>query len=169
MAKAYIGLGSNVGRREDHLEKALELLAAAKDVKVTKTSSIYETEPVGYVDQPDFLNAAVEIETALSPRELLAVTKAIEEREGRRRDIRWGPRTVDLDILLYDQQVSTEPDLRLPHPEVTRRAFVLVPLAEIAPDLAVADGQTVRDCLAELGKIKGVAKLDFRDWQKYKK
>jgi len=154
--KAYIGLGSNMGEREASLRQAVELLDATDGVEVTNVSSIYETEPVGYLDQPDFLNAVVEIETSLSARKLLLATKEIERLQERRRDVRWGPRTIDLDILLFGNVRISEPDLRVPHVEVSNRAFVLAPLAEIAPDLTLPDGQKIRDLLAALGKLEGV-------------
>ena len=156
LSTAYLGLGSNLGRREENLKLAVSALDSTDGIKVTKVSSIYETKPVGYLDQPDFLNAVVEIDTALAPRELLALTKSIEKQLQRRRDIHWGPRTIDLDILLIDRLEMAESDLKLPHPEVKNRAFVLVPLAEIAPDLKLPGGERVRELLADMGKIQGV-------------
>lgn len=154
--KAYVGLGSNMGEREANLRLAVELLDATDGVEVTGVSSIYETDPVGYLDQPDFLNAVVEVETSLSPRELLLATKEIERRQARRRDVRWGPRTIDLDILLFGDLRISEPDLNVPHVEVSNRAFVLAPLVEIAPNLALPDGKKIRELLAALGKLEGV-------------
>jgi 2-amino-4-hydroxy-6-hydroxymethyldihydropteridine diphosphokinase len=156
MTLAYIGLGSNVGDREANLRKAVERLKKADGIEVTRVSSIYETAPVGYLEQPDFLNAVIEIETTLSPPELLAVTKSIERDQKRLRQVRWGPRTIDLDILLYDDAEVEENGLRLPHPEVANRAFVLVPLAEIAPSRRLPGGRTVESLLADLGGIEGV-------------
>ncbi len=156
MVSAYVGLGSNVGDRAKHLENAVALLREAEDVEVVKTSQIYETDPIGVVDQPDFLNAVVELKTSLAPRDLLQLTKSIEDQEKRVRTRRWGPRTVDLDILTYDQLVLDEPDFNLPHPGASDRAFVLVPLAEMAPDMLLAPGRTVSDCLAEVGSSEGV-------------
>lgn len=156
MSVAYIGLGSNEGSRDDNIMQAVKELAATDDIKVTKVSSLYETKPVGYVDQPDFLNGVVEIETTLTPGQLLAATKSIENQLQRRRDIHWGPRTIDLDILLVDSLEMAEAGLKLPHPEVENRAFVLVPLAEIAPDLRLPGGKRVRELLNDLGKIEGV-------------
>ena len=129
---AYIGIGSNEGDREGSCRKAIGLLAEAG--AVTAVSSFYETEPVGVRDQQDFINAAAAVETALQPEELLQVCRAIEDRLGRKRSVRWGPRTADLDILLYGDAVVRLPDLEVPHPRMAERAFVLVPLAEIAPD-----------------------------------
>jgi 2-amino-4-hydroxy-6-hydroxymethyldihydropteridine diphosphokinase len=156
MTSAYVGLGSNVGDREANLRQAVEWLRKADGVDIIRVSSIYETAPVGYLEQPDFLNAVVEIKTTLSPPELLAVTKSIEREQQRVRQVRWGPRTIDLDILLYGDAEVEEDNLRLPHPEVGNRAFVLVPLAEIAPSKRLPSGLTVANLLADLGEIEGV-------------
>ncbi len=156
MPKAYIGLGSNMGEREDNINRAIDALDSTDGIDVAKMSSIYETEPVGYLDQPDFLNAVVEIDTDLAPKELLARTKSIEKQLRRRRGIRWGPRTIDLDILLFDNLEMSETDLKLPHPEVRNRAFVLVPLAELAPEYELPDGKSVSQLLKDFGKIEGV-------------
>lgn len=125
-------MGSNVGDREAHLREAIDRLAGT--VRVRDVSPIYETDPVGVTDQPSFLNLAVSAETDLSPRDLLAAVKAIEREIGRRRTYRWGPRVLDIDILLYGDEVVTETDLTIPHKEMQKRAFVLVPLADIAPE-----------------------------------
>jgi 2-amino-4-hydroxy-6-hydroxymethyldihydropteridine diphosphokinase len=129
---AYIGLGSNVGDSKALLREALELLG--RSVRVTKVSSVYHTEPVGFREQEDFLNCAAAVETDLPPDELLALCRSVEDRLGRRRTVRWGPRTVDLDILLYGDAVVSTPALVIPHPRMAERKFVLAPLAEIAPD-----------------------------------
>ncbi len=131
MAQAFIGLGSNLGQREDFIERAVAALAQTPSVVVLQRSELYETEPVGVVDQPWFVNAVVEIETDLSPRELLGVCQQIERSLGRHP--RPGPREIDLDILLYDDMIVNEPDLQIPHAQMHRRRFVLVPLSEIAP------------------------------------
>jgi len=130
---AYIGVGSNVGDREANCRKAFELLADTG--RVISVSSMYRTEPVGYKEQEDFINAVVSIETDLSARELLDACRAIEGRLGRKRTLRWGPRTIDLDILLYGDQIMNQPHLVIPHPLMTTRKFVLVPLVEIAPEV----------------------------------
>ncbi len=128
---AYIGLGSNVGDKKANCRKALELLASAG--RVLKVSSFYTTEPVGHLKQDDFVNAVAEIETELPPEELLAACRKIENELGRRREIRWGPRTIDLDILLYGDRVVNDLALTIPHPLLAARRFVLIPLSEIAP------------------------------------
>jgi 2-amino-4-hydroxy-6-hydroxymethyldihydropteridine diphosphokinase len=125
-------MGSNVGDRKAHLREAIDRLARTLDVK--DVSPIYETDPVGVTDQPSFLNLAVSADTELSARDLLVAVKRIEWEIGRRPTYRWGPRVVDIDILLYGDEVVTEPDLTIPHREVANRAFVLVPLADIAPE-----------------------------------
>jgi 2-amino-4-hydroxy-6-hydroxymethyldihydropteridine diphosphokinase len=129
---AYIGIGSNVGDRESNCRKAIELLAEAG--KVVHVSSLYRTEPVGYHEQEDFINAVAAVETDLTPADLLRLCHAIEDRLGRKRGLRWGPRTADLDILLYGNQVVNQPGLAIPHPRMAVRKFVLTPLVEIAPD-----------------------------------
>jgi|SRR5579883_668428 len=143
-AKVYLGLGSNVGDREGNLKSAIERLP------VVRVSPIYETEPVDYTDQPWFLNLVVEIETDLSPRDLLRFTAAIEQDLGRTRDIPKGPRTIDIDILFYGDVVVDEPDLQIPHPRIAERRFVLAPLADLAPDFRhPVTHRTVREMLAE--------------------
>jgi len=130
---AYIGLGSNIGDKRGNCLQALELLCRAGRVK--RVSSYYCTEPVGNRDQEDFVNAAVELETGLSPVQLLTACRAIEDALGRRRSVHWGPRTIDLDILLYGDQVIESTNLTIPHPFLTSRGFVLIPLCEIAPQV----------------------------------
>ncbi|WP_324718244.1 2-amino-4-hydroxy-6-hydroxymethyldihydropteridine diphosphokinase [Carboxydochorda subterranea] len=148
----YVGLGSNLGDRAGHLARAVEMLAALPRTTVARVSSLYETKPWGLAGQPDFLNAVALLETALDPRSLLLHALAIESRLGRVRTVRWGPRTVDIDLLVYDHLTLRDPELTLPHPRMLQRAFVLVPLAEIAPGLVVA-GRTVADHLAALGDV----------------
>jgi 2-amino-4-hydroxy-6-hydroxymethyldihydropteridine diphosphokinase len=148
----YLGLGSNVGDRESQLARAIEELRA-RSVAVEAVSSLYETEPVGQIlDQPDFLNAAVRVSTALDPEELLDVCKAIEAEQGRVFEgRRHGPRAIDIDLLLFgDLELSTE-RLTLPHPQVTSRRFVLVPLLELDPELALPNGTKLRAALDALG------------------
>lgn len=152
MVTAYIGLGANLGDREANINRALVEIARSAGCKLTRVSSIYETEPVGFRDQPDFLNAVAEIETDLRPRELMAVLSEIERRIGRKEIFKWGPRIVDLDILLYGDQSLKEDNLEIPHPEMRQRAFVLTPLAEIAPQVRhPASGLTAQEMSAEIG------------------
>jgi 2-amino-4-hydroxy-6-hydroxymethyldihydropteridine diphosphokinase len=134
MARAYIGLGSNLGDREGHLRAALQALRDA-GVGILRASRFVVTRPVGKTDQPDFLNAAAALSTDLSARDLLGLLLRIEGALGRVRAERWGPRTLDLDLLLYDGEVISEPGLEVPHPRLHERRFVLEPLAEIAPDV----------------------------------
>jgi 2-amino-4-hydroxy-6-hydroxymethyldihydropteridine diphosphokinase len=128
---AYIGIGSNLGDREKNCLRAIELLKA-KGITVTKQSSFYETEPWGIKDQPLFINMAVEIKTEIEPRKLLDILKDIEKEIGREETFRWGPRIIDLDILLFDNIVLNEDNLKIPHPLMHERDFVLRPLCEIA-------------------------------------
>ena len=131
---AYIGIGSNLGNREDNCKKAISLLSE-NGLEIIKQSSMIETEPWGVPDQPSFINMAVSVKTILSPEKLLALCKKIETALGRTETILWGPRMIDLDILFYDDLVTGEPGLSIPHPHIQDRTFVLRPLAEIAPDL----------------------------------
>lgn len=131
LSEAYIALGANLGDRELALMEALQLLDRHPAIQISSASSIYETEPVGYTDQPNFLNMAARLLTSLEPAELLAVMLETEAVLGRERIIRWGPRTVDLDLLWMEGQVSETPELTLPHPRMMERGFVLVPLSEI--------------------------------------
>ncbi len=130
---AYLGLGSNLGDREDYLRQAISLLGEGGEI--TALSPVYDTEPWGYTEQPRFLNMACGFRTPLAPQELLTFAQDVERRLGRVRAIRYGPRTMDVDILLYGDLVVDTPDLQIPHPGIPERAFVLAPLAEIAPDV----------------------------------
>lgn len=147
--RAYVGLGANLGEREATLRRAIDLLDTEDGVEVVAVSSLRETEPVGVLDQPRFLNGAAAIETELSPRDLLEVLFGIERKLGRVRDgSRWGPRTVDLDLLLYGDEVVEEVGLRVPHPRLSERRFALEPLAELDPDLAIPRAGKVSRLLA---------------------
>lgn len=133
MAIVHIGIGSNIGDRRDNCMKAIKNIEN-HDINIKKISSPYETKPWGIKDQPDFINMTVEAETSLSPEELLKVLKDIEKEMGREDSVRWGPRLIDLDILFYDDRVIDIENLRIPHPLLYKRDFVLLPLSEIAPD-----------------------------------
>jgi len=144
LINAYIGLGSNLGNREANVRSAVTHLDSWDGVRVVALSSFYETEPVGPV-QPDYINAVCAVKTTLSARQLLNALLTIEARHGRKRSIRWGPRTLDLDLLLYGDAVINERDLVVPHPHMHERRFVLEPLCEIAPDVVhPVFGLTVR-------------------------
>jgi 2-amino-4-hydroxy-6-hydroxymethyldihydropteridine diphosphokinase len=150
MATAFVGIGSNLGDREDHLRRALDLLAAEERIEVVAVSLLSETEPVGPVEQGPFLNGAVQVSTDLAPRELLERLLEVEQRLGRVRLERFGPRTIDLDLLLYGDEIVDEPGLTLPHPRLHERRFALEPLAELAPDLVVPGRGRVSALLAKL-------------------
>lgn len=150
MARAFLSLGSNLGDRAATLDTALRALEASGDIQILRRSSLYETAPVGKTDQPEFYNLVVEIETALSPEALLDRCQEVERALGRLRTERWGPRTVDLDVLLYDRIRVTTERLVVPHPEMLRRRFVLEPLLEIAPDAVLPDGTPIAPYLAGL-------------------
>jgi 2-amino-4-hydroxy-6-hydroxymethyldihydropteridine diphosphokinase len=150
MIRGFIGLGANLDDRLRSLQHAVKCLDDTGGMQVTKVSSVYETEPVGPVDQPWFLNAVAEIDTCLSPAALLAQTQAIEGALGRVATSRWGPRTIDLDILLYgDRRIATT-TLVIPHPELCQRAFAMIPLLELDPQLTLPDGTAIRACLSAL-------------------
>jgi 2-amino-4-hydroxy-6-hydroxymethyldihydropteridine diphosphokinase len=129
--EAYVALGSNLGDREQSLRQAIEQLSVRPGIQVERVSNIYETDPVGYTDQPAFLNMAAAVRTSLTPDDLLSVLLDVEQQLGRIRDIRWGPRTVDLDLLLYEDLKMDTERLTLPHPRMMERAFVLVPLCDV--------------------------------------
>jgi 2-amino-4-hydroxy-6-hydroxymethyldihydropteridine diphosphokinase len=152
MARAYVGVGANLGPKEVTILRAVDLLGATEGIEVLELSRLRETEPVGVTDQPLFLNGAVALETTLSPWELLDVLLRIEQELGRvRDDERWGPRTIDLDLLVYGDENVDEPGLRIPHPRLHERRFALEPLADLDSELAIPG----------LGKVAAIlAKLD---------
>jgi 2-amino-4-hydroxy-6-hydroxymethyldihydropteridine diphosphokinase len=151
VTRAYVGLGANLGPKEVTILRAVDLLGAAEGVTLLELSQLRETEPVGVVDQPPFLNGAVALETTLSPLELLELLLGIEQELGRvRGEDRWGPRTIDLDLLVYGDKVVDEPGLRVPHPLLHERKFALEPLAELEPDLDVPGLGKVSEALARL-------------------
>jgi 2-amino-4-hydroxy-6-hydroxymethyldihydropteridine diphosphokinase len=150
MPTVYIGIGSNVGEREENCLRAIGLLEE-NGVRITKRSAMYETEPWGIRDQPRFINMVIASETDLSPRGLLLLLKRIEGDMGRRPGVKWGPRLIDLDILLYNDIIMEESDLAIPHPMMHRRDFVLKPLSEIAPDkVHPAMARKISDLLRDL-------------------
>lgn len=154
----YLGLGSNLGDRANYLQQAIQRIAETEGIHLLRCSSIYETEPVGYTEQPSFLNQVVQVMTTLAPEPLLRILQRIELDLGRKREIRWGPRTIDIDILVYhDIRMQTE-TLTLPHPRMNERTFVLIPLSEIAPTLKLpGDTMTVEE-RCEMFKGEGVQK-----------
>jgi 2-amino-4-hydroxy-6-hydroxymethyldihydropteridine diphosphokinase len=147
--RAYVGLGANLGDREGAIRNAVDLLGAEPGIEIVAVSRLRETDPVGYVDQPRFLNGAAALETDLAAAELLALLLDVERRLGRERtgEERFGPRTIDLDLLLYGQEEIDEPGLTVPHPRLAERRFALEPLHELEPDLALPDGRRVADLL----------------------
>jgi 2-amino-4-hydroxy-6-hydroxymethyldihydropteridine diphosphokinase len=149
LTRAYVGLGANLGDRGATIRRALELLGAEPGIEVVAVSTLRETEPVGYADQPSFLNGAAALETDLSARALLDRLLAVEQELGRVRGVgpRFGPRTIDLDLLLYGAEVVDEPGLSVPHPRLAGRRFALEPLYELDPGLSLPDGRRVRDLL----------------------
>jgi 2-amino-4-hydroxy-6-hydroxymethyldihydropteridine diphosphokinase len=159
VARAYLSIGSNLGGRVENCLIAVAKLARAREVKVLTVSGVYETEPWGKTDQPDFINVAVELETDLAPRALLDVCTRIEAGMGRAPAEHWGPRVIDLDVLLYGDLVIRDADLVLPHPRMHERRFVLEPLAEIAP-LARHPlfSKTASELLQDLGEAGGRVK-----------
>jgi len=156
--KVYLSLGSNLGDRKANLETALQLLG--ERLHVEQISSLYETEPMGYVEQPRFLNAVCRTETDIGPLQLLSLIKGIEASLGRVSSFPNGPRSIDLDILFYGDLVMETPELTIPHPRIEERAFVLVPLLEIAPDLLhPVSGQRISDLAAKVHGKEGVKKI----------
>lgn len=151
MIRAFAGLGSNVGDRLANLEQAVATLASTEQIEVVAVSRIYETDPIG-PPQPDYLNAVVELRTTLSPRDLLEAVQRAEARVGRTPAERWGPREIDIDLLIYGDERIDDPGLRIPHLGLVRRAFVLVPLHDLAPDLDVPGAGPVSDLLARVDR-----------------
>jgi 2-amino-4-hydroxy-6-hydroxymethyldihydropteridine diphosphokinase len=149
--KAFVGLGSNLGDREAQIRMALDELAKLPGTRVVRASSLYDSEPAGEVEQPNFLNAVAQIDTELTARQLLWNLLLIERRLGRVRSARWGPRSIDLDLLMFGELVVEEPDLQVPHPALASRSFVLVPLVEIDPLLVhPVTGHTMLHHLSQL-------------------
>ena len=160
---AYLGLGTNLGDRKANLRTAAKLLDSNESVDIVALSSLYSTQPVGVEDQPDFINAVIAIKTTLSPAELLKLCNDVELQLGRVRTIRWGPRVIDIDILLYNDVVVNDNDLIIPHPRMMERAFVLIPLAEIAPDVMLPGEVKASDAAHEIGCI-GIERINGDFW-----
>jgi 2-amino-4-hydroxy-6-hydroxymethyldihydropteridine diphosphokinase len=162
---AYISLGSNLGNRSENIQQAIDYLYACPQVKILKISSLYKTEPWGVKKQPEFLNAVIKLQTDLGPESLHRYLQEIEYKLHRKRDKKWGPRTIDLDILFFGKILIDEEDLKVPHPEIADRAFVLIPLAEIAPKLYhPVLKKTIATLLSEL---KSRARLAARKGEKF--
>ncbi len=153
---AYLGIGSNLGDRLGNLQRAVDLLAAEPGVRVVRSSRVYETDPVGGPPQPDFLNAVLETDVDLSPSELLDAGRRVEDALGRVREERWGPRTIDVDVLTYGDETVDELDLVIPHPRMHERGFVLVPLAEICADPPLPGGRRLADLRLSPSVVFGV-------------
>ncbi|MFD1337335.1 2-amino-4-hydroxy-6-hydroxymethyldihydropteridine diphosphokinase [Oceanobacillus iheyensis] len=162
MNEAYVALGTNIEPRENFINQALQCLDDHPNITIKEKSSIYETAPVGYTEQSNFLNMVVQVMTSLSANELLDACQWIEQELGRVRTIRFGPRTIDLDILTYNQENSTVERLMLPHPRMHERAFVLIPLQEIAPGYIIpVKNKTVDSYVNELPETE---KKDVKRW-----
>lgn len=160
LVTAYLGLGSNLGDRKGNLDKAIEYLS--QRLRVTEKSSVYDTEPMGNPEQPRFLNMVCQVKTMLKPEDLLVLAKGIERKMGRLPAKPDSPRTIDIDILFYGDEVIKTPELTIPHPGLTQRAFVLIPMAEIAPGLVhPVNKKTINGLLQELKRgVQGVLKLE---------
>ena len=149
MSKAWLGLGANIDDRNAALTRAMQRISALPTTRIVKKSDIIESEPWGITDQPAFLNMAIEIETALPPVELLKALLLIETDMGRIRKEKWGPRVIDIDILMYDNLIINTPELTLPHPYITQRSFVIIPLAQITPEYEI-NGKKISEWLKQM-------------------
>ncbi|MFM1655062.1 2-amino-4-hydroxy-6-hydroxymethyldihydropteridine diphosphokinase [Brevibacillus sp. B_LB10_24] len=162
---AYLALGSNLGQREGYLAEAVRALEEMPEITVTAVSAVYETDPVGYLDQPAFLNMVLAVKTVFSPLELLAAAMEIERKLGRERLIHKGPRTIDIDILLYGRETVQLPDLKIPHPAMLSRAFVLIPLRDVLEENTPPfEHKSIDKWIAETDDVKGVRKWGMLDW-----
>lgn len=159
----YLSLGSNLGDRIENVKNALQSLSSSDEIKVISSSSFYETEPMGVTDQPRYINAAAKIETSLTPRALLKEVKSLEKAMGRRETFRWGPRVIDIDILLFGDIVVSEKGLNIPHPAMEKRAFVMIPLSEIGSAARhPVTGRTIGEMASGLSSQGIIRKLDIR-------
>lgn len=157
---AYLSIGSNIDNRSANCRNALKALDDVDGIKLMAFSSLYETKPMDYEDQPNFINMAAKIETDLSPQKLLIEIKSIERLLGRKKSFRWGPRIIDLDILFYADKILTTPDLTIPHPRMTERGFVLIPLLEIGADVKhPLTGETVTELSAAFSEDNCITRL----------
>lgn len=160
VVSAYVGLGSNLESPRQQIASALMALGNLPETSMQRCSSLYRSAPVGYEAQPDFVNAVACLHTALSPHDLLDALLAIEGEHGRTRGLRNGPRTLDLDLLLHGDSHIDEAGLQVPHPRLTERAFVVVPLAEIAPALVLRDGSNVTELAARLAAVQRIERME---------
>ncbi|WP_163184200.1 2-amino-4-hydroxy-6-hydroxymethyldihydropteridine diphosphokinase [Neobacillus sedimentimangrovi] len=164
--KAFIALGSNMGNRYDNIMTAIKCLTKDGDIQLVNFSSLYETDPVGYEEQDLFLNMVIEVNTALEAMELLDRCLKIETELGRKREIKWGPRTIDLDILTYNQENMKTKNLIIPHPRMLQRAFVLIPLYEINPDFQLSGmDKSLEEWINELPDKEGVRVWKLINWE----
>jgi 2-amino-4-hydroxy-6-hydroxymethyldihydropteridine diphosphokinase len=156
--RVFLGLGTNIGDREGNLREAIARLKAAPGVNFLRQSRVYQTDPLGVTDQPEFLNMVVEVEVAdsMSARDLLALLKQIENQVGRKQRERWGPREIDIDVLLFGDARIVEEDFEVPHPRMWERAFVMAPLAELEPDMKTPTGETVAEAAERLNREQRV-------------
>jgi 2-amino-4-hydroxy-6-hydroxymethyldihydropteridine diphosphokinase len=154
--RSFLALGSNLGDRLANLQAAVDRLAKREGITLARSSRVYETAPVGGPPQPDYLNVVVEVTTTLSPRQLLDACLAVENEMGRVRDERWGPRVVDIDVLSYDREEIDQPGLRIPHPRMHERGFVLVPLLELDPDPPLPGGRHIAGLRSSFAVLAGV-------------
>jgi 2-amino-4-hydroxy-6-hydroxymethyldihydropteridine diphosphokinase len=154
--RAFLGLGSNLGDRPANLQAAVDRLGEREGIRVARSSRVYETDPVGGPPQPAYLNAVIEVETELDPRELLTGCLDVERDLGRVRSERWGPRTIDIDVLTFDRLTVDEPDLTVPHPRMHERGFVLAPLAELDADPMLPEGRRLAELRTGTGMLAGV-------------
>lgn len=163
MNKAYLGLGTNMGDKQAYLKEACKIISDNTNINIVKISKVYKTKAWGYTNQDDFLNICIEVDTNLSPEELLEVCHEVENKLNRVRVIRWGPRTIDVDILFFNNIISTDENLILPHPRIKERAFVLIPLMDLNKELAI-DNKTISYYLSNLEKeeLKQVEEVDIK-------